>query len=89
MEGTIFAAHNVNFDYGFIASEFRRLGRRFRYPKICTCASMRKLYPGYRSYSLKNLCREFDIDLKDHHRALCDAKAAAELLKLINLKRLE
>lgn len=89
MGEAIFAAHNVNFDYGFISSEFRNINRRFRHPKICTCSSMRKLYPGYRSYSLKNLCREFNIELKSHHRALCDAKAAAELLKLINIKRLE
>ena len=88
MEGAIFAAHNVNFDYGFISSEFKRINQRFKHPKICTCASMRKLYPGYKSYSLKNLCREFDIDLRTHHRALCDAKAAAELLKLVNLRRL-
>lgn len=88
MGDAIFAAHNVNFDYGFISSEFKRLDRRFRHPKICTCSSMRKLYPGYRSYSLKNLCREFEIDLTSHHRALCDAKAAAELLKLVNIKRL-
>ncbi|WP_051279063.1 exonuclease domain-containing protein [Hellea balneolensis] len=89
MGDAIFAAHNVNFDYGFIASEYKRLGQKFRHPKICTCASMRKLYSGYRSYSLKNLCQEFEIDLTGHHRALCDAKAAAELLKLINTKRLE
>jgi len=89
MGDAIFAAHNVNFDYGFISSEYRRLEQKFRHPKICTCASMRKLYPGYRSYSLKNLCREFEIDLTSHHRALCDAKAAAELLNLVNVKRLE
>ena len=88
MGDAIFAAHNVNFDYGFISSEFKRINRRFRHPKICTCASMRKLYPGYKSYSLKNLCREFEIDLTNHHRALCDAKAAAELLKLVNVRRL-
>jgi DNA polymerase-3 subunit epsilon len=62
--------------------------RRFRHAKICTCASMRKLYPGHSSYSLKNLCRDYNIDLTSHHRALCDAKAAAGLLKLINEKRL-
>lgn len=89
MGDAIFAAHNVNFDYGFISSEFRRLEQRFSHPKICTCASMRKLYPGYRSYSLKNLCKAFNIDLDNHHRALCDARAAAELLKLVNVKRLE
>jgi len=89
MGDAIFAAHNVNFDYGFINAEFKMIDRQFRHPKICTCSSMRKLYPGYASYSLKNLCREFQIDLKSHHRALCDAKAAAELLFLINTKRLE
>ena len=85
----IFAAHNVNFDYGFISEEYRRIERSFRFAKICTCASMRKLYPGYKSYSLKNLCREFEIDLTSHHRALCDAQAAAELLKLVNIRRAE
>jgi len=89
MGDAIFAAHNVNFDYGFISAEFQMVDKRFRHPKICTCSSMRKLYPGYTSYSLKNLCREFHIELKSHHRALCDAKAAAELLFLINEKRLE
>ena len=89
MGDAIFAAHNVNFDYGFISMEYKRLERRFRHPKICTVASMRKLYPGHRSYSLKNLCRDYEIDLKTHHRALCDARAAAELLKLVNEKRLE
>jgi DNA polymerase-3 subunit epsilon len=88
MEGAIFVAHNVEFDYGFIASEFARIGRTFRHPKLCTCASMRKLYPGKRSYSLASLCRSFEIPLKQHHRALCDAEAAAELLLLINEKRL-
>ncbi len=89
MEDAIFAAHNVNFDYGFISMEYKRLERRFRHPKICTVASMRKLYPGHRSYSLKNLCRDYEIDLTTHHRALCDARAAAELLKLVNIRRLE
>jgi len=89
MGDAIFAAHNVNFDYGFISAEFQMVDKRFRHPKICTCSSMRKLYPGHVSYSLKNLCREFHIDLKSHHRALCDAKAAAELLFLVNEKRLE
>jgi len=84
----IFAAHNINFDYGFVSAEYARLGRKFRHSKICTCASMRKYYPGYRSYSLKNLCEEFHINLDSHHRALCDAKAAAELLFLVNDRRM-
>jgi DNA polymerase-3 subunit epsilon len=88
MNGAIFVAHNVEFDYGFIAAEFARIGRSFRYPKLCTCSSMRRLYPGHRSYSLASLCRAYDIPLNQHHRALCDAEAAAELLLLINEKRI-
>ncbi len=87
MSGSIFVAHNVNFDYGFIKQEFNRLGRHFSRPKVCSCASMRRHFPGLKSYSLKNLCRAFDISLDQHHRALCDAKAAAELLTLVHEKR--
>jgi DNA polymerase-3 subunit epsilon len=87
MSGGIFVAHSVNFDYGFISYEYERLERRFRFPKLCTCAGMRRRYPGHQSYSLGNLCETYNIDLKDHHRALCDARAAAHLLNLINQHR--
>jgi DNA polymerase-3 subunit epsilon len=83
----IFVAHSVNFDYGFLSYEYERLERRFRFPKLCTCAGMRRRYPGHRSYSLGNLCEAYGIDLKEHHRALCDARAAAQLLNLINQQR--
>ncbi len=87
LDDAIFVAHNVNFDYGFVQQEFARLGRVFRRPKLCTCATMRKLFPGRRSYSLASLCREFGIDLTGHHRALCDAEAAAGLLQIIQAHR--
>lgn len=85
----IFVAHNVNFDYGFLAYEYERLERRFRFPKLCTCAGMRRRYPGEKSYGLANLSRVFGINLKNHHRALSDARAASHLLNLINTKRAE
>jgi DNA polymerase-3 subunit epsilon len=83
----VFVAHSVNFDYGFISYEYERLKHRFRFPKLCTCAGMRKRYPGHKSYGLGALCEIYGVDLKDHHRALCDARAAASLLNLINEKR--
>ncbi|MFQ3454846.1 exonuclease domain-containing protein [Bradyrhizobium sp. UFLA01-814] len=83
----IFVAHNVNFDYGFLSYEYERLERRFRFPKLCTCAGMRRRYPGHKSYALGKLCAIYGIELEDHHRALCDARAAARLLNLINRKR--
>ena len=39
---------------------------------------------GCKSYSFDKLCK---IDLEEHHRALCDAKAAAHLLNPVNQKR--
>lgn len=87
MEGAIFVAHNVNFDYGFISAEYRRMGRGFKHPKLCTVAAMRKHYPGLSAYGLAPLSREFGIELRGHHRALNDAHAAAGLLALINEKR--
>ena len=87
-EDAVFVAHNVNFDYGFIKQEFLRLGESFQRPKLCTVREMRRVYPGLSSYSLANLTRHFSINMEQHHRALSDANAAAQLLKII-LERLE
>ena len=81
---SIFVAHNVNFDYGFIRNEFERIDRQFRMPKLCTVREMRKARPGLKSYSLANLTDYFGIDMSRHHRAMSDAVAAAELLYIIN-----
>jgi DNA polymerase-3 subunit epsilon len=86
-EGAIFAAHHVRFDYGFIQSEFARIEMPFVRPLFCTCQNARKYFPKIPSYSLKSLTQHFEIDLKTHHRALCDAKAAAEILIKIQEKR--
>jgi DNA polymerase III subunit epsilon len=83
LQGSIFVAHNVNFDYGFFKLEYERIDRRFSLPKLCTVREMRKYFPSLTSYSLSALCKEFGIQLQSHHRALCDAEAAAELLKMV------
>lgn len=85
--GSIFVAHNVRFDYGFLQREYQRLEQSFVRPQMCTCVGMRRSFPGLASYSLKNLTDHFQISLDQHHRALCDARAAAELLKLMNSRR--
>ncbi len=89
MEGTIFVAHNVNFDYGFIKAEYERIGERFSMPKLCTVQQMRKTYPKLASYSLANLTKHFGINMTRHHRAMSDAVAASELLNIINQARNE
>ncbi|KKO50350.1 DNA polymerase III subunit epsilon [Arsukibacterium sp. MJ3] len=87
LEGTVFVAHNVKFDYGFIRAELARCDITLDLPQLCTVVNMRRYYPGLASYSLGNLCREFDINLTNHHRALDDATATVELLKMINSRR--
>ncbi len=76
-DGTIFVAHNVRFDYGFIKEEFSKLGYTFTKRQLCTVKLSRKAFPGLRSYSLGNLISHFDIPVNARHRALEDAEATA------------
>ncbi len=85
-EGRIFVAHNVFFDYRFLQREFQDLGFSFKRDVFCTCKTSRNVFPGFPSYSLKNLCSEFKIPRKAAHRALSDAEDCLELLKLIQNK---
>ena len=79
LDGCVFVAHNVNFDYGFIKAEFERIGLSFRRKKLCTVRWSRKLLPGKYSYSLGKLCASEGIPLNNAHRAAADAKATAIL----------
>lgn len=78
---TIFVAHNVNFDYNIIQSEFKSLGFDFRRKKLCTVRLSRKIIPGLNSYSLGNICKAEGIHIADRHRAKGDAEATVELFR--------
>lgn len=78
---TIFMAHAVQFDYGFLKAEFDRMGLRFELKKICTARLSRKLLPHLKSHSLSNLCKYYSIENKRAHRAMEDAEATAWVLK--------
>lgn len=80
LEGNIFVAHNVNFDYSFIKKEFQDLGANFNLPKLCTVRLSRKVFPGLKSYSLGRLCEHFDIKNEARHRAMGDARATSILM---------
>ncbi len=85
-EDTIFVAHNVRFDYGFIKNEFEHLGYTFSKKQLCTVRLSKKVFPGLKSYSLGSLIRHFGIAVSSRHRALEDARATAiifdKMLKL-------
>jgi DNA polymerase III subunit epsilon len=80
---SIFVAHNVNFDFTFIRTEFANIGKKFERNKLCTVRTSRKIFPGLPSYSLGNLCGSLGIKIKDRHRAKGDAEATVKLLKLL------
>jgi len=81
-EGRIIVAHNAKFDYSFLREEFKSLGYNFRRKILDTVPLCRKLYPGYRSYSLGNICSALGITIDGRHRAAGDAYATARLFEL-------
>jgi len=81
LQGNVFVAHNVNFDYSFIKSHLEFYGYSFNTKKLCTVRLARQIFPGFPSYSLGNLCNSLDIDLTNRHRAGGDANATVILFK--------
>jgi len=75
----IFIAHNVNFDYSFLKSHLLRAGHDLRSKKLCTVRLSRRIFPGFPSYSLGNLCRSLEIDINNRHRAGGDAEATVKI----------
>lgn len=79
LEGRIFVAHNVNFDYSFLKYQLASCGYQLNVLKICTVRLSRRLYPGFPSYSLGKLCQQLQIAVYDRHRAGGDVKATTIL----------
>ena len=75
-------AHNARFDYSFLREEFRALGYNYKRKLLDTVTLSRKFFPGYRSYSLGNICRDLGIEIIGRHRAAGDAIATARLFEM-------
>jgi DNA polymerase-3 subunit epsilon len=83
LNGQIFVAHNVNFDYSFVRYHLGVAGYELQSNKLCTVRLGRKILPGLPSYSLGKLCRHLGIDNESRHRAAGDANATAILFSLL------
>lgn len=79
LDGRVFVAHNVNFDFSFIREAFLKVGKVLDSPKLCTVRLSRKIFPGLGSYSLGRICEQQKIPILARHRAMGDAKATALL----------
>lgn len=81
LKGNIFVAHNVNFDHSFVKHQLQELSLDLNVKKLCTVRLSRKIVPGYKSYSLGNICAALGIHLANRHRAGGDAQATVKLFE--------
>ncbi|WP_445734745.1 exonuclease domain-containing protein [Mariniflexile sp.] len=82
-EDCILVAHNAQFDYRILCTEFGRLGFEFVRPSLCTVELAKDLIPGQESYSLGKLVRSLGIPVADRHRASGDALATVKLFQML------
>lgn len=77
---SVFVAHNVNFDFGFISKSLETIGdTQLLNRKLCTVDLSRKTIDAPR-HGLGYLKEFLDIDEGAHHRAFSDAVSAAKVL---------
>jgi len=89
LSGRAFVAHNVRFDWRFVAAELRRTRAvRLDGPRLCTVRLARRLLPSAESCSLGALGFLLAFDNPARHRAGGDALVTAMLLqRLLGLAR--
>ncbi|PLX31124.1 MAG: PolC-type DNA polymerase III, partial [Clostridiales bacterium] len=73
-------AHNASFDYTFMRNAFESFNESIENTVIDTVEMAKLIFPEYKRYNLKSLCKRLKINLENHHRASDDARAAAEIL---------
>ncbi len=78
-EGSVLVAHNANFDTGFIRAALERMGENFTHTYIDTLELSRKLLTQLKSHKLNIVARHLKIKLENHHRAVDDAFATAQI----------
>jgi DNA polymerase-3 subunit epsilon len=83
MEGAVFVAHNVRFDYGFLKHEFGRAGRKFSPKQLCTVRLSKALYPADRGHKLQDLITRCHLEVAVRHRAYDDAQAMWQFIQHI------
>jgi DNA polymerase-3 subunit epsilon len=82
LDGRVFVAHNARFDYGFLRHEFERAGLRFQARTLCTVKLSRRLYPDHARHNLDSLIERHGLRCEARHRALGDAQAVWQFLRV-------
>ena len=81
-------AHNAEFDVGFIRESCNKGGFKFDNPILDTLKLSRVLLSHLKKHKLDVVAKELGINLENHHRAVNDAKATAEIfIKFIDMMK--
>jgi DNA polymerase-3 subunit epsilon len=81
LDGSIFVAHNVNFDYSFIKAAYGEIGGTFNMDRFCTARLSRRLYPDQPRHNLDTIIERHGFQVENRHRAFDDAKVLFEFYK--------
>lgn len=77
--GCSLVAHNANFDMGFIRANARKLGLACDFHVIDTLEICRNLFRELDNHKLDTISYHLNVKLHNHHRALADARAVANI----------
>ncbi|MBQ3513773.1 MAG: PolC-type DNA polymerase III [Lachnospiraceae bacterium] len=92
-EGSVLVAHNADFDVSFIREKSRELNLAFAPTYLDTVLLSRFLITGISKYTLDSVAKYMGVKLTDHHRAVNDAQATAEIfvkfIPMLNSKGIE
>lgn len=75
----VLVAHNASFDASFISKNAKELGLAFDYSVLDTVGLARLLLPELGRFRLNNIAKHLNISLENHHRAVDDADATAQI----------
>ena len=78
-KGCVMVAHNASFDMSFITENCKRLDLIHEETVVDTVGVARILLPGQAKHTLDACAKTLGISLENHHRAVDDAEATAEI----------
>ncbi|MDO4279232.1 MAG: PolC-type DNA polymerase III [Lachnoclostridium edouardi] len=78
-KGAVLVGHNAAFDVSFVAENCRLQGIPFTPTVVDTVTLAQQLLPGLNRFKLDTVAKALNISLKNHHRAVDDAGATAEI----------
>ncbi len=78
-EGCMLVAHNAGFDMGFIMENCDRQGISHDFTYIDTVGIARIMLPTQAKHTLDAVAKALGVSLLNHHRAVDDAEATAEI----------